>query len=112
ELPPAPTALDLAPVAAASSDLHPRQRAATARMRARDADIAHAERGFYPDFELMATYDSFWDAWQQRIMVGIGIEIPIQRDKRRAAVDMARAEKAKATAELRSVNDMLDEDRD
>jgi outer membrane protein TolC len=112
ELPAAPAKLDLEPVAPAGTDLHPRQRAATARIRAREADIAHAERAFYPDFELMATYDSFWDPWQQRVMVGVGVEIPLQRGKRRAAVEMARAEQAKATAELASVSDMLGEDRD
>jgi outer membrane protein TolC len=112
ELPAAPAKLDSEPVVAASTDLHPRQQAATARIRAREADIAHAERAFYPDLELMATYDGFWDPWQQRVMVGVGVEIPLQRDKRRAAVEMAHAEKAKATAELASVSDMLGEDRD
>jgi outer membrane protein, heavy metal efflux system len=112
ELPAAPAKLAFEPVGPAGTDLHPRQRAATARIRAREADIAHAERASYPDFELMATYDSFWDPWQQRVMVGVGVEIPLQLGKRRAAVELARAEKAKATAELASVSDMLGEDRD
>jgi len=112
ELPPAPAKLDADPGVVASAEPHPRQRAATARVQAREADLAYAERAFYPDLELIATYDGFWDAWQQRLTVGIGVEIPLQRGKRRAAVERARAEAAKATAELASVSDMLDEDRD
>ena len=112
ELPRPPAKLDPAPVPAAGTDLHPRQRAATARIRARTADLAHAERGFYPDLELIATYDGFWDPWQQRIMVGIGVELPLRRDKRDAVVEQARAEQAKAAAELASVNDQLAEARD
>ena len=112
ELPAVPGKLDVEPGAAASVDPHPRQRAATARIRARETDLARAERAFYPDLEVMATYDGFWDPWQQRLTVGIGVEIPLQRDKRHAAVEIARAETAKARAELASVGDMLGEDRD
>jgi outer membrane protein, heavy metal efflux system len=112
ELPAPPGTLAPAPIAPAGADLHPRQRAAAARIQARTSDLAHAERAFYPDLELMATYDGFWDPWQQRIVVGVGIEIPVQRDKRRAAVAMARAEQAKAAAELASVRDLVAEDRD
>jgi outer membrane protein TolC len=114
ELPPPPATLAADPAPAASrpatSEPHPRQRAATARIRARDADIARAERAFYPDFEVMVRYDGFWDPWQQRAVVGIGLELPLSRDRRRAALDMARAEQAKATAELASVRGMIGED--
>ncbi|MEO6773999.1 MAG: TolC family protein [Kofleriaceae bacterium] len=112
ELPPPPAKLEVAPPVPATAELHPEQQAATARIRARQADIEHADRSFYPNFELMGSYDSMWNMWQHRWMIGVGIEIPLQRDKRRAAVDRARAEEAKAIAELASVSDMLDEDRD
>ena len=49
---------------------HPRQVAAAARIRARRADVAQADRAFYPDFEVMASYDSMWDLWQHRWMIG------------------------------------------
>jgi outer membrane protein TolC len=45
-------------------------------------------------------------------MISIGIEIPLQRGKRRADLERARAEHAKATAELASVTDMLEESRE
>jgi outer membrane protein, heavy metal efflux system len=57
ELPPPPARL----VVARSADTvreHPKQAAATARMRARQADIEQADRAFYPDFEVMGSYDS------------------------------------------------------
>lgn len=112
ELPPPPARLEVAPPAGPSDALHPKLAAARARIRARDADIALAERMFYPDFEVMATYDTFWDAWQDRFIIGVGIEIPLQRSKRRADVEHAQAAQAKAVAELTSATDMLDEDRD
>ena len=118
KLPPPPPTLDLAasvlsaPSPTVDNAPHPKLQAAKARIRARQADVERADRAFYPDFEVMATYDGFWDSWQQRVMVGIGINIPLQRDGRHAALAMAHAQEAKATAELTSAVDMLDEDRD
>lgn len=111
ELPPPPARL-VAGRSAGSSREHPKQAAAAARIRARQAAVEEADRAFYPDFEVMASYDSMWDTWQHRWMIGIGIEIPLQRGKRRADLEHARAEQAKAAAELASVTDMLDEGRE
>jgi outer membrane protein TolC len=117
-LPPPPTSLEVAtadpaaPPHTVEVGPHPKLQAAKARIRARHADAAHADRAFYPDFEVMATYDAFWDAWQQRVMVGVGINIPLQRDSRRAALAMARAQEARAAAELTSAIDRVDEERD
>jgi len=110
ELPPPPGRLG----AAASADApreHPRRAAAAARARARDAEVEDAELTFYPSFEVMGSYDSMWDTWQHRWMIGVGIAIPLQRGKRAADVERARAEQARATAELSSVTDMLAEGR-
>ena len=60
----------------------------------------------------MGAYDSMWDNWQHRWMIGVGIEIPLQRGARHAKLDRARAEEAKATAELASISDRLDEGRE
>ncbi len=111
-LPPPPNTLVIATSSRDVVAQHPKQLAARARIRARSSEIASAERAFYPDLEVMASYDSMWSDWQHRWMIGIGIEIPLQRGGRRGAVDRARAEQAKATAELASVTDMLAEDRD
>lgn len=111
-LPPPPSRLDVAADSAGSTELHPKQVAAQARIRMRDAEAARASRELYPDLELMASYDSMWDMWQHRWMVGVGIEIPLQRGKLRATVERADAERAKANADLESVTSHLDEQRD
>ncbi|MGH2901909.1 MAG: TolC family protein, partial [Solirubrobacteraceae bacterium] len=95
ELPPPPARL-VVTRSAESPREHPRQAAAAARIRARQADVEQADRAFYPDFAAMASYDSMWNTWQHRWMVGVGIEIPLQRGKRRADLEHAHAEQAKA----------------
>ena len=110
-LPPPPDTLEPAGEAAVAPQ-HPKQLAAAARVRARASEIAGAERAFYPDLELMASYDSMWSDWQHQLMVGVGIEIPLHRDGRRGVVERAQAERAKASAELVSTTDTLAEDRE
>jgi len=113
DLPPPPARLAVATSAATESHpAHPKQVAAAARVRARQADVDEASLAFYPDFEVMGSYDSLWDTWPYRWMIGIGIEIPLQRGKRDADRERARAEQAKATAELASVTTMLEEGRE
>lgn len=113
DFPPPPARLIVAAAPAAEGgQAHPKQLAASARIRARQAEVDEANLTFYPDFEVMGSYDSMWDTWQHRWMVGIGIEIPLQRGKRNAERERARAGKAKATAELVSVTNMLDEGRE
>lgn len=90
---------------------HPGRVAAEARLRARRAEAEDAGLAFYPSFEVMASYDSMWDAWQHRWMIGVGVEIPLSRGKRGADVERARAEQARAAAELAAVADRLDEAR-
>jgi outer membrane protein TolC len=108
---PSPPARLAVPSSAEHRPDHPRQLAAAARVRARKAEVDSASLSFYPSFEVMASYDSMWDTWQHRWMIGVGIEIPLQRGKRHADLERARAEQVKATAELASVTDMLDEAR-
>jgi outer membrane protein TolC len=79
--------------------------AAGERIAGNTARVESAERAFYPDLELMASYDSMWDMPEHRWMVGVGIEVPLQRGKREATADAARARVAQAT-------DLLDRLRD
>jgi cobalt-zinc-cadmium efflux system outer membrane protein len=113
-LPPPPARLAVAAATDARDgrDEHPRQLAAAARIRARQADVDAADLAFYPSIELMGSYDSMWDIWQHRWMIGVGVEIPLERGKRHADRERARAEHAKAAAELASVTDMLEEGRE
>ncbi len=114
-LPPAPTTLELAEAPDGSSEdlqalaveLRPQRGSSRARIRAARAEIAMARREYYPDFELMAGYDSMWDMPEHRWMVGVMVEIPLQRGKRRAAVEQAEAEAAQMTFEDESVVDTI-----
>ena len=81
--------------------------AVTDRIVGKQAQVEVAERAFYPDFELMGSYDSMWDMPEHRWMLGIGIEVPLQRGKRQAELDAARARVAQANAELARVRDDL-----
>jgi outer membrane protein TolC len=113
-LPPPPAALAIAvpsPSPPATDGVVDPKLPARARIRARAAELAAAERAFYPDLELMTGYDSMFGDWQHRFTVGLAIEIPLERDGRRGSVERARAALAGAAAELVAVTDTLAEDR-
>lgn len=61
------------------------------RARAEAARGERAEREGYPDFTLSTSYNSMWDMPQHRWMVGLGLNVPIQRGRRAGAADEARA---------------------
>lgn len=70
---------------------------ALARLRARiaeaQAQTALAEKDFYPDFRVMAGYNSLWDNPDKRWTVGVGINLPFDYGNKRSATrDAARAE--------------------
>lgn len=106
-LPPAPADLVLANAPDGTIDelqqlalrRRPQREAANARIRAARAQIAVAERAYYPDFELMGSYNSMWDMPEHRWMVGVMVDVPIQRARRQAAVEQAEARTAKASFE-------------
>lgn len=68
-----------------------------ARVRARIAEAQAqkdlAEKDFYPDFRVMAGYNSLWGDPDQRWIVGVGINLPLDYGNKRSATrDAARAE--------------------
>lgn len=65
--------------------------AAEAELEADSARVELAKREFYPDFELSTAYNSMWGDTAMRWAVGVGINIPLGRAKRRAAVSGALA---------------------
>jgi cobalt-zinc-cadmium efflux system outer membrane protein len=82
----------------------PDLQALKARVAADQAALALAKREFYPDFEAMAAYDSFWQAAddQQRLrpQVGIRMNLPVRLERRRGAVAEASALLAQRRAQL------------
>ena len=60
--------------------------AVEARIRAEQANVALAAKEFYPDIEIAGRYDAFWQEEPLRPSVGVNLNVPIYREKRRAAV--------------------------
>lgn len=77
----------------------PELSAVAARIEGREAAVALARRNGLPDFGVMGSYNSMWREVPHQYMVGVTINLPIYRGKRRAEVDGARAELARAEAE-------------
>jgi outer membrane protein TolC len=96
---PDPASVDPRALADEALATRPELRAQAARLRGSRAEIDAAHRDFYPDLEVMGSYDSMWDMPEHRWMVGVGIEIPLQRGRRHAAVEKAEAMTARAQSE-------------
>jgi cobalt-zinc-cadmium efflux system outer membrane protein len=106
-LPPPPPELVAAPAPDGTSaelqaralERRPQRAGVRARIRAAEAEAAMARSERLPDLELMAAYDSMTDMPEHRWMVGVMVDLPLQRGKRRAALDAARAERRRMTRE-------------
>lgn len=73
--------------------------AQASRIQAEHAAVALACKEYYPDFEFMGRYDSFWTDHEQRPQVGLNINIPLNHERRRAAVCEAMFKVSKMQAE-------------
>jgi outer membrane protein, heavy metal efflux system len=62
--------------------------------------LALAYKEFYPDFEVMAAYDSIWQEKPLRPQVGVRFNLPLRKERRHAAVAEAQARVARRVAEL------------
>jgi outer membrane protein TolC len=98
-LPPPPPRLQTGAVLASVRQLRemavarrPDLAALGAKVRAARASLALTYRDFYPDLELYGRYDSFWQPSSQRDLraqVGMNLNVPIYKDRRRAAASEA-----------------------
>lgn len=50
-----------------------------------------ADKDFYPDFKVSAGYNNFWRQDEQRFIIGVEVNLPLDQDKRHAAEDEAHA---------------------
>lgn len=78
----------------------PELEADRARLRAGDAAVDLAARERYPDLEIMGSYSSMWDMPEHQWMVGLGLNLPIWRGKRKAAERSAQAQTGRLTSQL------------
>jgi cobalt-zinc-cadmium efflux system outer membrane protein len=90
---------------AAALDGRPELRAAAARVRAGEASVGLARREFLPDFGVMAGYNGFMEDPERRPMLGVEVHVPLQLGRRRAALDEARAQLARAESERSGLED-------
>ena len=90
-------------------DRRPDLAAQAARIRAEEAAVELACKDFYPDLEFVARYDAFWQPAERdlRPQVGVNLNLPLQRDRRRAAVQGAIARVAQRRAELEQQIDQI-----
>ncbi|MDX8410257.1 MAG: TolC family protein [Mariprofundaceae bacterium] len=81
-------------------DSRPELKALTSHLQSLRAKTGLAKREFYPDFKIMAGYNSLWSQKEKRFTVGIGINIPFGQSKRRAGEEEAQARMRQAKWEL------------
>jgi outer membrane protein, heavy metal efflux system len=75
---------------------HPELARLDARISAGASRITLAEKAFYPDFQVGVGYNGMWDDPDQRPMLGVSINIPLDRSKRRSDLGRAQADKRHA----------------
>ncbi len=88
----------------------PELAALSSRMQAEQNAMALACKEYYPDFELLARYDSFWTDIEQRGIIGLNMNLPVNRDKRAAAVNEAIFRLSRLHAEYAQMADSIRED--
>lgn len=70
------------------------------QIAAESANVILAEKAFLPDLRVMAAYNSLWDEADKRPVVGLSVNVPFDRRKRRAALSSARASEHRAELRL------------
>lgn len=81
--------------------------AKAARLASEQAAVELAAKEFWPDVDLFARHDTFWFDHEQRTSIGFSLNLPVQRDRRRAAVSEAVARVKQRYAELESQSDQV-----
>jgi outer membrane protein TolC len=114
-LPPPPPTLQQTAASAEPLDAHelaeqairrrPDIEASRHQAQAQQARAERAELESYPDLTLSTSYSSMWNTVQHRWMVGVGLNLPIQTERRAAAVDEARAMRAQFSKDAERLTD-------
>lgn len=116
-LPPAPGRLeitdnlqDVGSLREVALEKRPELAAMAAKIQSEQAAVLLACKEYYPDFEFMGRYDSFWTDAQQRPQVGMNMNVPLNRGRRGAAVREAQFKVAKMMAEYAREQDNVREE--
>lgn len=113
-LPPPPPELDLAneipdveSLRAQALERRPDLAALAARLHAEQNAVALTCKEYYPDFEIMGKYDTFWTDPAQRGQVALNLNIPLNQTRRAAAVREAMFRVNKLQAEYDQQLDLV-----
>lgn len=79
---------------------HPVLREIDALIASHEAHVTVAKKALLPDLRFTAGYNSLWDEADKRPIVGISINVPLNRSKRRAEVDRAKWEVRRTQSRL------------
>ncbi len=79
---------------------HPELRGLDARIASHEAQVTVAEKALLPDLRFTAGYNSLWDEADKRPVIGISINVPFNRSKRKAEVSRAKAEVRRTQSRL------------
>jgi cobalt-zinc-cadmium efflux system outer membrane protein len=76
-----------------------------ARVRMEEARMASAAGDYNPSLAVSMSYNSLWETPAHRFVAGVEVSIPLQRERRTAALDEAHASRAAAAQELEHLDD-------
>ena len=102
-----PVDLDAGPLIARALASRPELAARSARVRAREAEVALAQREFLPDFTVRGGYQTTWQEEPLRPVVGVELNVPLQVGRRLAALDEADAMLAREQSRARALEDRI-----
>jgi outer membrane protein, heavy metal efflux system len=88
----------------------PELAALAAKIQSEQNALALACKEYFPDFEVMGRYDAFWTDPTQRSQVGMNMNLPLNHDRRGAAVREAQHRLRKLVAELAQQQDSVREE--
>lgn len=75
---------------------HPQLARLDARLAANQSRVALAEKAFYPEFQVGIGYNSLWDDTDKRPIIGVTINVPLDRSRRRSELAAARADSSRS----------------
>lgn len=85
----------------------PELAAQDAELRSREAAVALRRLDFRPGFEATASFNSMWRQEEHRWIVGVGLDLPVFRNRLRAAVAEAEAERDAVASRRESLVDQI-----
>lgn len=91
----------------AAAPLRPELAAQRAEVEALRARVALARLAGKPDFEVTTGYNSMWGTEEHRLTVGVGVRLPLWRERIRAGVAEAEARLAAGESTLAALTDRL-----